>query len=74
MTIKIIGAAILFLILTGFFLAGAQAQTTGPQLMVTWKARTYAPPGFDGKIMPTANSAITASVELIDGGKIIDLS
>ncbi len=57
--------------------AHAFAQTVAPsvpKLFLTWSSNTYAPPGFAGKIMPTASSQITASVELIDGGKIVDLS
>lgn len=53
------------------------AQTTisnSPKLFLTWSSNTYVPPGFAGKIMPTANSQITASVELIDNGKIVNLS
>lgn len=42
--------------------------------MITWQAKTYAPPGFEGKILPTANSAIMVSFELIDGGTPADLS
>ncbi len=53
---------------------GQSASVTGPRILLTWKSNTYVPEGFSGKIMPTSNSPITASVELIDGGKIIDLS
>lgn len=49
-------------------------QTTSPQFMITWQSNTYAPPGFEGKILPTANSMIAVSFELIDGGKPADLS
>lgn len=45
-----------------------------PGIMLTWKSNTYVPPGFAGKIMPTANSIITASAELMDNGKIVDAS
>ncbi|MDO8664672.1 MAG: hypothetical protein Q7K44_03980 [Candidatus Liptonbacteria bacterium] len=59
------------------FAASSFAQTATPsvpKLFLTWSSNTYVPPGFAGKIMPTANSQITASVELIDGGKIVNLS
>lgn len=53
------------------------AQTAAPsvpKLFLTWSSNTYVPPGFTGKVLPTASSEITASVELIDGSKIADLS
>lgn len=55
------------------FLSETRAQTAAPKLFITWKARSYAPGDFSGKILPTANSPVTASVELIDGGNAIDL-
>lgn len=58
----------------GGFFAGARAQTEGPQFMITWQSRTYTPPGFEGKILPTANSTIMVSFELIDGGSPANLS
>src|SRR3989344_9585493 len=67
---------LLFLLLLGFA-ANSFAQTATPsvpKLFLTWSSNTYVPPGFTGKIMPTANSEITASVELIDGGKVANLS
>ena len=42
--------------------------------MMTWRTNSYTPPWFMGKALPTANSQITASLELIDAGKIINLS
>jgi hypothetical protein len=49
-------------------------QTTSPQFMITWQSRTYVPADFEGKILPTANSTIAVSFELIDGGTPADLS
>lgn len=63
-----------FWISTVSFAVQTIAPPSVPKLFLTWSSNTYVPPGFAGKIMPTANSQITASVELIDGGKIIDLS
>ncbi len=50
------------------------AQTSQPRFLITWKTNSFAPAGFNGKTLPTANSIITASFELIDGGKPADLS
>src|SRR3989344_1231504 len=47
---------------------------TGPHLMITWRAESYVPSDFSGKILPTANSPIVAALELILNNKITDLS
>ncbi|MBI4085751.1 MAG: hypothetical protein HY433_00680 [Candidatus Liptonbacteria bacterium] len=65
---------VMVIIITGIFLTGARAQTASPQFMITWQSRTYVPPGFEGKILPTANSLIMVSFELIDEGKPADMS
>lgn len=56
------------------FAAPATAQQSTPWLMITWQAKSYVPAWFQGKVFPTAHSQITASVELIDGGNLVDLS
>lgn len=50
------------------------AQKTAPQFLVTWRASSYAPADYRGKILPTPNSLINISFELIVGGKPADLS
>ncbi|HUX35720.1 MAG TPA: hypothetical protein VMV71_01655 [Candidatus Paceibacterota bacterium] len=66
---------ILFLITLAGLPASSFAQTAAsPVILLTWSSNTYVPPEFGGKIMPTANSTINASAELIDNGKIIDVS
>ncbi|MEK7192012.1 MAG: hypothetical protein AAB646_00660 [Patescibacteria group bacterium] len=65
-------AIILFVIwILSFGFSGAQV---APEFMVTWKANSYAPAGYQGKILPIANTPIEVSFELIDGGKLADLS
>ena len=71
---SIIIAVILCLVGSGYLLPRVHSQTAVPKLFITWKAATYAPRDFSGKILPAANSQITASVELIDNGKPADLS
>ena len=66
-----------FLIAFAAFPLRPFAQTvpaSGPNIMLTWKSSSYVPPAFLGKDMPTTNSLITASAELIDNGKAIDVS
>lgn len=50
------------------------AQGVPAQLLVTWQAGTYVPPGFTGKVMPVSDSSILVGVDLINLGKRVDLS
>ncbi|KKR89267.1 MAG: hypothetical protein UU85_C0004G0108 [Candidatus Wolfebacteria bacterium GW2011_GWA2_42_10] len=52
---------------------GANAQTA-PQFLVSWKAQSYVPSWYQGKIFPTNGSRIDVNFELIDNGKIADIS
>ncbi len=44
------------------------------EFMMTWKSDNYAPPSYQGKILPVDGSKIDVALELIDGGKIANLS
>lgn len=57
-----------------FFHNPALAQTATPELIVTWQAQNYQPADYKGKNLATLGSPIIAAVELIDNGKLIDLS
>jgi hypothetical protein len=68
-----------FFILSAFLffsLKSADAQTaSSPQFLITWKAsNSYIPSFYTGKALPTQGSKITASLELISNGHILDLS
>lgn len=52
----------------------ARAQTSSPQILITWQAHTYAPPAFSGKRLPALGAMLDASLEIIDKGKSISLS
>ncbi len=45
-----------------------------PQFLVTWRSHNYAPSWYAGKILATRGSWVDVSFDLIDGGKIVDLS
>ncbi|MEK7481854.1 MAG: hypothetical protein AAB607_00600 [Patescibacteria group bacterium] len=60
-----------YFLLSAFYLVHAQ---TPPQFMVSWQANSYAPSWYSGKILPTRGSLIKISFELVDNGKIADLS
>ena len=51
----------------------ASAQTTS-QFLVSWQAESYVPSWYQGKVLATKGSAIKVSFELIDSGKIVNLS
>lgn len=55
-------------------LGRSSAQQQAPELFITWKAATYAPPNFAGKVLPVAGSLIVASFEVIDQGVPANLS
>ncbi len=67
---------LIFLFGVGFaFLSGAgSASAASPQFMVSWQAENYVPSWYQGKIFPTQGSRINVGFELMDNGKIIDLS
>lgn len=64
-------ALLVFVLFSGPNRSNAQQK---PQFLITWSAESYVPPLFAGKILPTANSPITVSFEIIDGGKPVNLS
>ncbi len=45
-----------------------------PQLALTWRAGSYVESSYAGKVLPGLNTPIAATVQLIDDGKVIDLS
>jgi len=53
------------------FLARAQV---APEVILTWKANSYAPPGYAGKALPINNSPVDVALELLDGGRVANLS
>ncbi len=71
--------AFAFLFLTSYFLlltsSLAQAQiATTPEFFVTWRSGAYVESGYQGKILPVAGAPITLAMNLIDGGKLANLS
>lgn len=55
----------------GSFATHAHADT---DFMTSWQAKTYIPQWYIGKAFPTYQSFITVGFELIENGKIVDLS
>ena len=47
---------------------------TDPFLYLTWKAKSYTPDNFLGKILPGASSPILVSLEAFENGKVADIT
>lgn len=70
------------LLAQGMFLAlaamlitqGAAGQSSAAEMHITWRAQTYAPPTYIGKLLPTAGARVTASVFAVQNGKLLDLT
>ena len=68
------GFWILFVIwILSFGFSNASAQQA-PEFILTWKAANYAPSGYQGRVFPTSDTKVDAALELIDGGKLANLS
>ncbi len=68
-----VGAFLAVTLLSGAFLA--RAQSTEPQMVITWKAYgSYVPPTYADKALPNQESRLTASLMLLSNGKPVDLS
>jgi len=64
---------VLFIFYFIFFIS-VNAQQDTPQFMVSWKTNSFTPSWYQGKIFPTTGSRIDIKFDLIDSGKIVDLS
>lgn len=51
----------------------ASAQTL-PQFLVSWQAQNYAPSWYQGKLLPINGTPVEIKFELIESGKLADLS
>ena len=65
-------AAGLFLLSTK---AVSQAQTGSNAIILpTWRAESYAPQDFFGKILPAKGSRVTMSFDVVENGKVLEIS
>jgi len=60
--------------LSGGFAQKGRAQTTTEQVLLTWRAATYTPLRYAGKALPTVNSIINFSVDVLKDGAPVNLS
>jgi len=66
--------SILAVFLFGVMYYGHASAQTAPTFWVSWKASSYAPLNFRGKILPTENTPVEISFEIMENGKPADLS
>ncbi|HEY4475408.1 MAG TPA: hypothetical protein VJB92_01665 [Candidatus Paceibacterota bacterium] len=57
-----------------FSLVQKNSAASEPELMLTWQALNYAPPGYQGKNLPIRNSPVEAALTIIENGKPANLS
>jgi hypothetical protein len=73
MKMKAYTILILILILAGAPAPGAHAQTE-PQVILSWRAKSFVPPGYPGKALAIAGTDIAASLDVLQKGKLVNLS
>jgi hypothetical protein len=52
----------------------ALPETPDYNFLISWKANNYVPSDYQGRIMPSKNSEVEVSFDLLDKGTIIDIS
>ncbi len=65
---------ILSLVYALFATQAAFAQAAPFEFVTSWRAHSYAPPMYVGKILPTANTRVTASFTLLEKHASVDTS
>ena len=63
---------IVFLIL--YLVSGKNSLAASPQFLVSWQVENYAPAWYQGKIFPVKDTPIVVSFELIENGRLVNLS
>lgn len=73
LNIKIFETSIVVFVFSFLFFTFSSAQQA-PELIVTWKSNNYTPPGYQGRALPIDGSRIDMALELIDQGRVANLS
>ena len=61
------------LVLATCYLLLATPALAAPQFLVSWRANSYVPSWYEGKVLPSRGTPITISFEIVDGGRIANL-
>ena len=67
------GVFAIFVLVTCYLLLVTPAQAA-PQFLASWKADSYVPSWYQGKILPSRGTPVTVSFEVINSGQKADLS
>ena len=67
-----IGLSVLFAVVIGT--TSALAQISSDRIVITWTASNLRPSHFEGRVLPTFGSPVTASVEATRNSVLLDLS
>lgn len=70
---KTVYASIAMAMIVGFGLRVSQAHAA-TEFMTSWQTQTFVPAWYGGKAFPTYQSPIRIGFELVEDGKIVDLS
>ena len=66
---------VLYFLISYFLnLTPSSSAQASPQFLVSWQAQNYVPSWYQGKILAVNGTPVSISFELVDGGKIADLS
>ena len=69
--LKILSAFYVLFLFSSFNFAYAQA---GYEFLTSWKADSFTPTWYQGKVLPTRGSRVSVSFELLNNGKVSNLS
>jgi hypothetical protein len=72
--IKITVLILTILISSKYLLVNSVNSQTSPQIIFSWQAYNFYPSDYLGKALPTKNSLVTVSLEVVKDNKFIDLS
>ena len=69
-----VGLVFCFVLVSWLLLLVSVAAAAEPQFLVSWRANSYAPEWYQGKILPNRQTLTQINFDLIDNGKIADIS
>ena len=67
-------AAVLIILILSFSIFNFVSAQSSPEFLVSWKAGNYVPSWYEGKVLPVVGALVDVNFELINAGKIVDLS
>ncbi len=70
---KILQASVIIMVIVMVMAAPAGAQTP-TRVLLSWQANNFYPADYPGKALATRNTPVTAAVEVLQNGKLVDLS